>query len=61
MIRTYSQTGNVRHIEFAQSSVGKVCVKFSYEQAGLKAMKLSYLCRQYFWVPIEKSKTEIPV
>ena len=28
------QTGNVRHIEFAQGSVDKVYVKFSDEQAG---------------------------
>lgn len=55
------QTGNVWHIKFAWGSVGKVFVQFFEEQAGMKAMKLPCLCRQYFWVAIEKSKTEIPI
>ena len=49
------QTGNV------WGSVGKVFLQFFEEQAGMKAMKLPCLCRQYFWVAIEKSKTEIPI
>ena len=48
------QTGNTRHIEFAQGSVCKVYVNFFGEQAGLKAMKSSYLQRKNFWVFIEK-------
>ena len=48
------QTGNIRHIEFAEGTVHKVYVKFSDEQAGLKAMRSSYVGRQNPWVPIEK-------
>ena len=55
------QTGNVARIEFAQGSVGKVYVKFSDEQAGLKAMTSSYLGRKHSLFPIEKCKTEIPI
>ena len=33
----------ITHIEFAQGSVHKVCLKFSDEQAGSKAMKSTYL------------------
>ena len=55
------QTGNISHIEFSQRSVRKVYVKFSDEQAGLKAMKSSYLGRKCFWVPIEKCEAEIPI
>ena len=55
------QTGNISHIEFSQCSVRKVYVKFSDEQAGLKAMKSSYLGRKSFWVPIEKCEAEIPI
>ena len=39
-------TGNISHIEFTQGSVWKVYVKFSDEQAGLKAMRSSYLGRK---------------
>ena len=53
-----SQTGYVRHIKFAQGSVGKIKVKFSDKQAGLKAMKSSYLDRQNSKVPTEKCETE---
>lgn len=53
------QTRNVRHIEFAKGSILKVYVKCSDEQAGLKAMRPSYLCRQNVWVPIEKCETGI--
>ena len=55
------QTGNISHIEFSQCSVRKVYAKFSDEQAGLKAMKSSYLGRKSFWVPIEKCEAEIPI
>ena len=58
---TNGQTGNISHIEFAQDSVQKVYVKFSDEQAGLKAMRSSYLGRQNAWVPIEKCGSEIPI
>ena len=34
-------------------------VKFSDEQAGLKAIRSSYLGRQSSWVPTEKFETEI--
>ena len=40
------QTGFIRHIEFAQCSARKVYIKFSNEEAGSKAMTLSYLGRQ---------------
>ena len=39
----------------------KLSVKFFDEQAGLRAMKSSYLGRQNSWVAIEKCETEIPV
>ena len=48
------QTGNIRLIEFAQGSASKMSVKFSDEQADLKAMRSSYLCRQNYWLAIEK-------
>ena len=51
------QTQNIfSHIKFAESSVLKVCAKFSDEQAGLKAMRSSYLNRQKSWVPIKNAK-----
>ena len=40
------QTGNIRHIEFAQSTVYEICIKFSDEKAGLKAMRSSYSGRK---------------
>ena len=43
---TDDQTGNVSHIKFAKDSVRKVYVKFSDEQASLKAMGSSYLGRK---------------
>ena len=49
-----SQMANNSYIEFAQGSVRKVYVKFSDEQAGLKAIRSSHLGRQNCWVPIEK-------
>ena len=39
----------------------KVYVKFSNEQAGLKAMRSSYLGRQNSSVPIQKREAEIPI
>ena len=33
------QAENVKHIEFVQGSIHKVYVKFSDEQAGLRAMR----------------------
>ena len=53
------QTGNVKHIQFVHGSIHKVYAKFSDEQAGLRAMRSSYLGRQNSWVAIEKCKTEI--
>ena len=50
-----SQKGIIRHIEFAQCSVHKVCLKFSDEQSGSKAMKSSSLGRQNYE---EKKKCE---
>ena len=47
------QTGTISHIEFAQGNVQKVYVKFSNEQTGLNAMRLSYLGKQSLWVPID--------
>ena len=44
------QTGNVRYITFAQSSVVKVYERFSDEQVGLTGIKSSYLGRQKSWV-----------
>ena len=55
------QTGNIGHIEFAHGSVWKVYVRFSDEQADLKAMQSSYLGKQNYWVPIEKREAEIPI
>ena len=55
------QTGNIRHIEFAEGTVHKVYAKFSDEQAGLKAIRSSYVDRQNSWVPIKKCGTEISV
>ena len=52
-----SQTGIIRHTEFAQGSARK----FSDEQAGLKVMKPSYLDRKESWVPIEKCEVEISI
>ena len=40
------RTENISHTEFPQGSVGKVYVKFSDKQAGLKAMRSSYLGRK---------------
>ena len=51
------QTRNVKHIEFVQGSIHKVYVKFSDEQAGLRAMRSSYLGRRNYWVAIEISLT----
>ena len=51
------QTGIFIHIEFAQGSARKVYLNFSYEQAGSKAIRLSYLGRRNSWVPIEKCET----
>ena len=48
------QTGIIRHINFARSSARKVFIKFSDEQPGSKAMRLSYLGRQNSWVFIDK-------
>ena len=52
------QTGIIRHTEFAQGSVHKVHVRFSVEQTGSRAMRASYLGRQYSWFSFEKSETE---
>ena len=54
-------TGNIRHIEFTQGTVHKVYVKFSDEQAGLKAMTSTDLSEQNSWVPIEKCETKISI
>ena len=59
--RINGQTGNAKHIEFVQSSIHKVYVKFSDEQTGLRAMRSSYVGRQNSWVAIEKCETEIPI
>ena len=55
------QTGNISQIEFDQGSVQKVYVKLSDKQAGLKALRSSYLGRQNHWVPIEKRDAKIPI
>ena len=55
------QTWNIRHIEFAESTVHKVYLNFSDEQRGIKAMTSSYVDRQNSWAPIEKCETEISV
>ena len=47
------QMTNLTYIEFARD--------FSDEQAGAKIMRLSFLGRQKFLVPIEKCETEIPI
>ena len=53
------QTRNVKHIEFVQGSIHKVYIKFSDEQAGLGAMRSSYLGSQNSWVATEKCEIEI--
>ena len=53
--------GNISEIEFARGSFCKVYVKFSDEQAVLKAMRSYYLGRQNFLLPIEECETEIPI
>ena len=55
------QTGNFKHNEFVQASIHKIYVRFSDEQAGLRAMRSSYLGEQNSWVAIEKCETEIPI
>ena len=40
-----SQPGNISHVKFAQIIVQKESVKYSDEQAGLKATRLSYLIK----------------
>ena len=55
------QTGNIEHIEFAQGTVCELYVKFSDEQAGIRAMRSSYLGRHSSWFAIEKCETEIPI
>ena len=45
----------------AQGSVRKTYVKFSDEQASLKAVRSSYLDRQNSWVPLAKCETETPI
>ena len=54
-------TGNVKHIEFVQSSIHKVHLKFSDEQAGSRAMRSSFLVRQNCWLALAKCETEIPI
>ena len=54
-------TGNAKHILFVPGSIRTLPVKFSDEQAGLRAMRSSYLSRQNLWVAIEKCETEIPI
>ena len=51
----------IRHTEFAQGSAYEVCIKFSDEPAGSKAIRSSYLRRQNSWVSIEKWETEISI
>ena len=51
----------IRHTEFAQGSAYEVCIKFSDEPAGSKAIRSYYLRRQNSWVSIEKWETEISI
>ena len=55
------QTGNIRHIEFAQVSFLKVQLKFSYMQSDLITMKSCYLGSQNIWFTIKKCETEISI
>ena len=55
------QTGNIEHTEFVQVTVHKVYVKFPDKQAGIRAMRSSYLGRHNSSVAIGKCETEIPV
>ena len=50
------QTGIIRHIEFAQGSVCKVCVKLSDEQVGSKSMISSYLGKKTLGSLLENRK-----
>ena len=47
--------------EFVYASIHKLYVKFSNEQAGLKAIRSSYLGRENSQVATEKCETEIPI
>ena len=53
-----AKTGNIWHVEFAQ---GSVCVKFSKEKAGFKAMKSPDLSRKRFWICYEQYETKVSV
>ena len=48
-------------LNFVHGSIHKVYVKSSEEQAGLRAMRSSYLGRQNSWVAIKKCETKIPI
>ena len=50
------QTGSIKHIEFFDGNVQKVCVKFSDEQSDSKAMKSTYLGRQIVWFLLKNLK-----
>ena len=55
------QTGKISFTEFVQGSLWKVYVKISNKQTCSKAIRSSYLVRQYSWAPIEKCEAEIPI
>ena len=55
------QTGNISYIEFARGSVKKVYIKFSDEQAGLKAMRSSYLDKKNYSLDSNKERISISI
>ena len=53
------KTGKILHFESAQGSFFEVCLKFSEERAGFKAMTSPDLIRKSFWIPNEQYETQI--
>ena len=56
-----NETGNITNIKFVQGKVRKVFLKFTDEQADLKAMKSFYLTIKNSWFLTKKCETEIPI
>lgn len=56
-----NETGNITNLKFVQGKVRKVFLKFTDEQADLKAMESFYLTIQNSWFLTKKCETEIPI
>ena len=54
------QLGTVKHISKDRNgNVAKIYVQFDDPRAGLKIMSTDAFAKSHFWVPIEKSETNI--